>query len=119
MCVHEEKILPEKTLESITTSISSILPGFFGIEIPNEPVGPFVPEPFTTPALDVNKNQSTVDRIEEKPEVEVLPGDVFSCLVTAINLFGQAVYISLYDELDQYPGCVDGSLTVNDMTVTA
>jgi hypothetical protein len=65
------------------------------------------------PILDVAKAQNVVDQVPATLIPDVHPGDVFSYLVTATNLFDQAVFLSVYDVLDEWLDYVDGTFTVN------
>jgi uncharacterized repeat protein (TIGR01451 family) len=59
-----------------------------------------------------------VDRMENTPQIDVYPGDVFSYLITATNLFNHAVFLTLHDALDEYLDYVAGTFTVNGVAVS-
>jgi hypothetical protein len=70
------------------------------------------------PKLDVSKAQDVVDQNPETPIPDVNPGDVFSYLITATNLFDHAVFLTIHDALDEYLDHVAGTFTVNGTTAS-
>jgi uncharacterized repeat protein (TIGR01451 family) len=66
-----------------------------------------------TPQLDLEKSQTVVDQLPGTPIPDVHPGDVFSYLITATNISDQALYLGIYDELDEYLIHEPGTFTVN------
>jgi hypothetical protein len=71
---------------------------------------PAIPWMQTLPASDV---RNAVDRLGGTALLDVYPGDVFSYVMTATNLFDYAVFLNIYDALDEYLNYVAGTFTVN------
>ncbi len=70
------------------------------------------------PNVSVLKEQTVIDRDAGTAGINVNPGDVFSYLITATNLLDQAVFFTVFDQLDAYVDYVAGTLTINNATAT-
>jgi low density lipoprotein receptor-related protein 5/6 len=62
--------------------------------------------------------RNAVDRMGDTAMIDVYPGDVFSYLMTATNLFDQAMFLTIYDAVDEYLDYVAGTFTVNGVATS-
>lgn len=71
-----------------------------------------------TPQLNVFKSQNGEDRNLATSILDVNPGDVFSYLMTATNVFGSGMYLHIFDALDSFVTYAAGSFRVNGATAS-
>lgn len=70
------------------------------------------------PALEAAKAQVVADCLPDTALPDVYTGDVFSYLITAANLEYQAMYLGIYDALDDYLDYQVGTLRINGATAS-